>query len=111
MSGGPPQVLEQGLDRRCFRLHDPELAHEGAKIVEHFFSPHATRLADVLLDQIPQMLQVRLHALGRYAMDVDELVVVAIHEATIEVEHVRKPASEAGSEIESGAAEYTNHAA
>ena len=47
----------------------------------------------------------------RDAMDVDQLVVVAVDEIAIQVEHVGEAAGEAGAEVEAGAAEHAHHAA
>ena len=54
------------------------------------------------------MLHVRLHGLGMDAADVDELVVVAVDEVALEVEHVGEAAGEAGAEVEAGAAEHAH---
>src|SRR5262245_11982465 len=110
MSGRPPQVLEQRLDRRGLRLDDPELAHEGAEIVEHLLAPGARGLAHVRFDQVTQVLQMRLHPLGRDAVNVYELVVVAIDEAAIEIEHIREATGEPGTEVESRASEHADDA-
>ncbi len=53
----------------------------------------------------------RLHGLRGNAMDVDQLVVVAIDEIPVQVEHVGEAAGQAGAEVDAGAAEHHHHAA
>src|SRR6185369_3922856 len=75
-----------------------------------FLAPRAPSLGDVLLDEPFEVLQVRLHALLLDTADVDELVVVAVDEVAVEIEHVREAAGEASAEIHAGAAEYAHDA-
>src|SRR3546814_12227584 len=63
------------------------------------------------LQQTAQMLHVMLHAFRRQPVQVDQLVVVAIHEIAIHVEHVGKATGDASAEVQAGAAEYRPHAA
>src|SRR5260221_14518833 len=79
-SSGAAQIDEQRVDGRSLGLHHPEFADVRPEVVEKLDSPHAAGEVGVLLDQPAQMLHVRSHAFGRYAMDVDQLVVVAIDE-------------------------------
>src|SRR6185437_14612325 len=48
---------------------------------------------------------------GRDAQDVDQLVVVAVHEVALEVEHVGEAAGHARAEVEADLAEHRYHAA
>src|SRR5579862_6033254 len=77
---GPPQVLDQRVDRGCLGLHDPELADEGAQVVDDLLGPGAAGLRYMLFQETFQMLQMRLHRLSVDAADIDELVVIPIHE-------------------------------
>src|SRR6478735_9161367 len=52
-----------------------------------------------------------LHAFERDAVDVDQLVVVAIDELAFLIEHIGKAAGHARAEIHAGAAEHDDHAA
>ena len=61
-------------------------------------------------DQRTQVMQVRLHALRRHAMDIDEFVVVAIDETSVDVQHICKTAGHARTEIHAGASEYDHDA-
>src|SRR5262245_62559053 len=106
-----PQVRHERVDRSRFRFHDPELADVRAEVREDLFAPRAARLGDVLLDQRFEMLEMRLHRLRLNATDVDELVVIAIHEVAIEIEHVREPAREPRTEIDTGAPEHAHDTA
>ena len=56
--------------------------------------------------RLSQVLHVRLHGFGVDAADVDELVVVAVDEIALQVQHVGEAAGEAGAEIDAGAAEH-----
>src|SRR5215831_3449480 len=105
-SGRAPQVVDQRIDGRGLRLHDPELRQEGAQVARDLLGPGAASCGNVPLEQRLEVLYVRLHGLGMYAADVDELVVVAVDEITLEVEHVGEAAGEAGSEVDPGAPEH-----
>ena len=57
------------------------------------------------------MLHMGAHALGRHAVDVDQIVIVAIHEVALHVEHVGETAGESRAEIHPRAAQNAHHAA
>ena len=76
----------------AFGFTTQNLPRKARKSFRISVAPDAAGFAHVQLDQVPQVLQVRLHALRRDAVDVDQLVVVAIDEAAIQVEHVRETA-------------------
>ena len=70
-------------------------------------SPHSLPVTlDVLRDQRRADAAGGFHALRRDAVDVDQLVVVAVDEVAIEIEHVGEAAGEARAEVEAGAAEH-----
>ncbi len=64
----------------------------------------------MLPEQALQVLQMRLHRLGVDAADVDELMVVAVHEIALQVEHVRKASGEPRAEVDTRAPENTDDA-
>src|SRR5580658_6122654 len=110
-SGRASQIDEQRGDGGRFRFHHPEFSDVSAEVVEQLLAPHAPRRFDVLLDEPAQMLHVSAHALRRDAVNVDQLVVVAIHEIALEVEHVGESAREAGAKIDARATEHAHDAA
>src|SRR5580692_8756240 len=57
------------------------------------------------------MLHVDAHAFGRHAVYVDQLMVVAVDEVALHVEHVGESAGETSAEIHARAPEHTDHAA
>ena len=63
------------------------------------------------LDQASQVLYVGTHAFRGYAVNVDQLVVVAIDEVPLHVEHVGEAAGESRAEIHAGAPQHSHHAA
>ena len=81
------------------------------KSFEQLRAPDAAGRLDVLLDESAQMLHVGAHALGRDAVDVDQLVVVAIDEVALHVEHVGESAGESRAEVDAGAPEHADDAA
>src|SRR6267142_3912433 len=87
-SSGAAQIDEQRVDGRGLGLHHPELADVRPEVVEKLDAPHAAGEVDVLFDQPAQVLHMRSHAFGRHAMDVDQLMVVAIDKVALHVEHV-----------------------
>ena len=96
--------ISESIDGRL-GLHQPELADVSRGNRRGSPAPHALPVsADVLLDQVSQVLQVRSPCLRRDALDVDQLVVVAVDEVAIQVEHVGEAAREARAEVEAGAA-------
>src|SRR5579871_281473 len=111
ISGSPSQILDQRVDRGGLGLYQPEVADVGTQVVEDLVGPDAAGGGDMLAQQVAQVLRVGIHVLVREPMDVDELMVVAIHEVVIQIEHETKPASEAGAEVQPGAPEHTHHAA
>ena len=56
------------------------------------------------------MLHVGAHAFGRHAVDVDQLMVVAVDEIALHVEHIREAAGESGTEVHPGAPQHANDA-
>src|SRR5450631_4091891 len=110
-SSGATQIDEQRVDCRSLGLDHPEFADVRPEVVEKLDTPHAAGEVDVLLDQPAQMLHMRPHAFRRYPMDVDQLMVVAIDEIALHIEHIRETAGESRAEIHSRAAEHANHAA
>src|SRR5665213_153112 len=104
-------MLDQRIDRSRLWLHQPEMADVGAQIVDDLIAPDAGGFGHVQTDQLFEMLHIVQHALVGEAVNVDELVVVAIDEAALHVEHVGKAAGEAGAEVQAGAAQNTDHAA
>src|SRR5581483_3677055 len=110
-SGRAAQVLDQRIDGGRFGLHHPELADVGAKVIQDLLRPGAAGLGHVLLDQPFQVLQVRLHGLRVNPADVDELVVVAVDEVTIEIQYVRESAREPGTEVDAGASQHADNTA
>ena len=54
---------------------------------------------------------VGLHGFGVDAADVDQLVVVAIDEVALQVEHIGEAAGEAGAEVDAGAPEHAHDTA
>src|SRR5271165_6719519 len=85
---GAAQIFQQGIDGRSLGLHHPELADVAAKIVEQLRAPDAPRRIDMLFDQAPQVLHVSTHAFGRHAMDIDQVMVVAVDEIALHIENV-----------------------
>ena len=65
----------------------------------------------MLLDHAAQVLHVDRHAFGRDPVDVDQVVIVAVDEVALHVEHVGKAAGEPGAEIHAGAPEHADDAA
>src|ERR1700735_1786076 len=55
------------------------------------------------------MLHMRPHAFGRDAMNIDQVMIVAIDEIPFHVEHVSKTAGEAGAEIYARGAQNADH--
>jgi len=58
----------------------------------------------------PQMMLVRLHGFGRYAVNIDQLMVVAIHEIALDIEYISESAGHPGTKIDAHITEYRNHA-
>src|SRR6185312_2626454 len=65
----------------------------------------------VPLEQALEVLHVRLHGFRVDAADVDELVVVAVDEIALQVQHVGEAAGEAGAKVDAGAAEHAHRPA
>ena len=63
------------------------------------------------VDQVSEVLAIAVQPFRGDAGDVDQLVVVAVDEITLEVEHVGQPAGEAGAEVQPGAAQHHHRAA
>src|SRR5882757_8809372 len=95
---GAAQVFQQRIDGGGLGFDDPESADVGPKIVEQLRAPGAAGGFRMLLDESAQMLDMRAHAFGRDAVDVDQFVVVAVDEVAFHVEHIGKSAGEAGAE-------------
>src|ERR1017187_8437681 len=110
-SGRAPQIGEQRIDRGRFRLHHPESADVASKIVQQLRTPKTPGLSDMLFDEPAQMLHMDSHAFGRDPVNIDQLMVVAIDEIALHVEHVGESSGEAGPEIDPGATEDAYHSA
>src|SRR5690606_37553640 len=110
-SSGPPQCVDQSFERGGTWLDHPELADEIAEVVEDLLAPFAAGLRHMPQHLAAQVLELAIHAFGREAMDVDEFVVVAIHEIPIHVEDVGEAAGEACAEVDAGPAEHGDDAA
>src|SRR6516164_7166538 len=110
-SGSAAQVVDERIDGGGLGLHHPELRQEGAQVAGDLLGPGAGGCGNVPLEQRLEVLHVRLHGLGMYAADVDELVVVAVYEIALEVEHVGEAAGEAGPEVDPGAPEHAHRPA
>src|SRR6516164_6497922 len=105
-SGSAAQVVDERIDGGGLGLHHPELRQEGAQVAGDLLGPGAGGCGNVPLEQRLEVLHVRLHGLGMYAADVDELVVVAVDEIALEVEYVGEAAGEAGPEVDPGAPKH-----
>src|SRR4029077_12202976 len=90
--------------------HHPEFRQESAQVVGDFPGPEACGRGDVPLQLPLEGLHVRLHRLGVYAADVDELVVVAVDEIALQVEHVGEASGEPGAEVDPGTSEHAHRA-
>ena len=91
----------------AFGLTSQNLPTIVAEVVEQLPAPHAAGLARRgVRISVAQVLAVVLHALGRDPHDVDQLMVVAIDEIAIQVQHVGQAAGHAGAEVQAGAAEH-----
>ena len=103
-----PQVLDQRCRARAaFGFTSQNLPQVGAEVVCRISAPHSLPVSrDVPLDQAAAGAAGGLHALRRDAVDVDQLVVVAVDEVAVEVEHIGEAAGEAGAEVQAGAAEH-----
>src|SRR6202521_2071494 len=109
-SGRAPQAVDQRVDGGRFGLHHPELGQKRAQVVQDLLGPGAGGLGDVPREQSLEVLHVRLHGLGVNAADVDELVVVAIDEVALQVQHVGKATGEPGAEVDPGAPQHAHRA-
>src|SRR4051812_11636853 len=106
----PPQFFGERFEARRFRFDQPKLVQHVAKIGEQLAGPRAGSELSVTAQQAAQMLQMIFHAFERDAMDVDELVVVAVDELALQIQHVSKAAGHARAEIEPAAAEHDDGA-
>src|SRR3984885_5691080 len=95
---GAGQIFQQRVDRGGLRFDDPKSADIAAKIIEQLRAPVTAGGLDMLLDEAAQMLHMRTHAFGRDAMNIDQVMIVAIDEIPLQVVHVSKSAGEAGAE-------------
>src|SRR6201999_1804152 len=74
-------------------------------------APLAARRLDMLFDEPAQMLNVRAHAFRGNAVDVDEIVVVAVDEIPLHVQHITKTAGKSCAEVHTGRPKNAYHAA
>jgi hypothetical protein len=80
---GASQGFGQRLDAGGLGFDQPELADVIAELVEDLLRPDAAGQLAVAADQAVQVLAVVLEALGGDAVDVDQLVVVAVDEIAV----------------------------
>src|SRR5690242_13242313 len=106
-----PQFVGQRGQGRGLGLDQPELVLQPAEVAQDAFAPGASGVRYVSLDQPAQVLHVVLHALRRDAQQVDQLVVVAIDEVALDVQHVGEAAGHAGAEFEADLAQPHYYAA
>src|SRR6185437_1472127 len=110
VSRGALQFVDQRVEPSGLGLDQPELAEEIAEPLQDMRAPYAPGRIDVRADEPTQMLQMVFHALERDAQDVDQLVVVAIDEIALGVEHVRESTGHPRTEIEAGRSEHDDDA-
>jgi hypothetical protein len=77
------QGFDQALQVRRLGLHQPELRQVAAEVVQ-ICGPTRCRFRARAPRSAAQVVQVRSMSLGRDAVDVDQLVVVAIHEVALQ---------------------------
>src|SRR5690606_37139120 len=84
---GAAQGFGEGFDAGRLRFDQPEPADVVAELVEDLLRPDAAGQLAVAADQAVQVLAVVLEAFGRHPMDVDQLMVVAVDEVAVGVQH------------------------
>src|SRR6185437_4729 len=100
------QGFGQRLDAGGLGFDQPELADVITELVHDLLRPDAAGQFAMTADQAVQVLAVVLEPFGGDAMDVDQLVVVAVDEIAVHVQHVGQATGEAGTEVEADLAQH-----
>src|SRR3989338_4488131 len=102
---------EQRLQACRLRFDQPELAQVVVQVFQQVDAPLTRCFLDVLGEYALQVATVGLHRLIIDPLNFHQLVVNAIVEAVIQIEHVGETAGHAGTEVVAGLAQYADKTA